>query len=854
MFSGSGFFKRRPLFWLALAVCLGIFIDELLEPQRALLITSAAAFLAACILASFFFRRLIFAAAIVLSVSLGASLHAFQARLLSANDVANLTPERACFVWLRGTILEADWRAKSSALTSGKFARTNWTLSVEALSSDGNVWTPAAGRVRVSAWLNGETDELAALDPLGPLGPSHISAGELAEGDRIQCRARLEPLPAPTLPDAFDYGAFLAAQGVQRMGAVTTSTLQPLSGPRWWELKSWLRRASGALAARTESLLNGDAEQAGLLNAMVFGRRENLSVTDREAFTMSGTAHLLAISGLHIQLVCALVWRLLSYFGYSRRRSALWVLAACAGYCLLTGATPPAVRATVMFATYIAASAFWREADPLTALAAAALIILSYAPQELFNAGFQLSFLAVLSLHTLFPMFKETLAAWNARHGSKLLLAPAAEQQAPSWRTALSEWAVNAMLISLCAWLATAPAVAWHMGRLSTLSLLVNLFALPLLTVCMLAGFVTLTVGYFFSALGKLLGFGASAAYGLLEWINRQCASIPGASIDMPRPSALALVAYAGMLCALWIAHSRRRNVPAPLARESLTAPRLFLYVSSCPLLLLSSLLFRAHPAAAELTIFDLQRGRSALFETPGGAALIDAGAKGQGLRVAEVLRRRGIHSLALLVLTGDDPDAIDGALELLPRVAVQRVIFPRCKFPSETRRALEGFLSQKKIPYASPGAKVEIAALSGMHWEFTDDGPPLTDPAANNSALCVRVECADFSVLFAAAKSNASLARLLSKTDFQWKATILRLVPADFGNWPRETAELIQRAGSTLVAAGTNRDAEAISGVDFEALSARPLSPHREGSLRIRSAAGKLDVSAYRGNWRALE
>ena len=74
-------------------------------------------------------------------------------------------------------------------------------------------------------------------------------------------------------------------------------------------------------------------------------------------------------------------------------------------YCVLTGSSPPAVRATVMFGTYVAASIFQREADPLSALAAAALIILSYAPHDLFSVGFQLSFLAVLSLHTLFPAF-----------------------------------------------------------------------------------------------------------------------------------------------------------------------------------------------------------------------------------------------------------------------------------------------------------------------------------------------------------------------------------------------------------------------------------------------------------------
>ena len=100
-----------------------------------------------------------------------------------------------------------------------------------------------------------------------------------------------------------------------------------------------------------------------------------------------------------------------------------------------------------------------------------------------------------------------------------------------------------------------------------------------------------------------------------------------------------------------------------------------------------------------ELTFFDLPHGRAALIESREGAALIDAGGAGQGLRIAETLRRRGIRTLTLLVVTADEPGALDGALELLPRVRPNRVVLPRCKFPSETRRRLEALLEEMKDP-----------------------------------------------------------------------------------------------------------------------------------------------------------
>src|SRR5438045_316372 len=93
--------------------------------------------------------------------------------------------------------------------------------------------------------------------------------------------------------------------------------------------------------------------------------------------------------------------------GFSRRRSGVVVLCVCFLYCLLTGSSPPAIRSTLMFGTYVLADLFWGDADPLNTLAIPALLILVNLPQELFNAGFQLSFAAVFSLHAIMPAMKD---------------------------------------------------------------------------------------------------------------------------------------------------------------------------------------------------------------------------------------------------------------------------------------------------------------------------------------------------------------------------------------------------------------------------------------------------------------
>ncbi|MEI6233925.1 MAG: ComEC/Rec2 family competence protein [Planctomycetota bacterium] len=832
----SGFLRRRPLFWLALMFCAGIALDAFVPlPLTTLFYLVAASFMLAIASVGYVHRSTI-PAGLLSACVLGALTHAAQFRVVPADDISVQTPERPNFMWVRGTITESEWRVARSPGNAAP--RIAWTLALNSLGREPNTMQPASGRIRVSLKAIARVDDTPTDDEKSDDAESvsgHLEA--LAEGDRIECRVLLEPLPVSTIPDGFDYGAYLAGLGVRRVGTVSSSTVHKLAGPEWWRFALLLRRLSGHLAAQTNTLLNGHTEQAGLLNAMVFGRRESLSVSDREAFAISGTAHLLAISGLHIQLVCVLMWRSLGLFGISKRKSAVAVLVACFAYCLLTGSSPPAVRATAMFGTYVAASFFQRESEPLSALGAAALIVLSYAPHDLFTAGFQLSFLAVLSLFTLRPLFQETWEKWYAAHTRPLLLAPG---ETPPLIERVKQWAAESMLITLSAWLATSPSVAWHMGRFSTLGLFVNLFALPFLTVCMAFGSATIAFGALWPTLGKVLGWGAYLSLSLLESINAFCAAVPGSSIDMPRPYVATLVLYALVMLSMWV-------TPPPSAMWR----RVLGLTVACPLLLVSTILFCTPPASPELTIFDLQTGRAALIESKNGSAMIDTGGPGQGLRIAELLRRRRIQRLDVLVITSDSPGAISGALDIVPRVAPRRVILPRCKFPSEIRRKLEAVLTEKNITYGSPVANETVESPIGIRWEFADDGPPADKPAANTTTLSVRVQCGAFNALFVEAKSSASLQRLLPKIGESWSADVLRIIPGEFGRWPRETTDLIRLSRSTILVAGTTTRPDESSGVDFDALEARVIAPHTEGSIRIRrETSGRIDIQSFRGEW----
>lgn len=839
----SLFNRRRPLFWLALAFCAGILLDALIEPRmQALGGLFLATFLG--IGAVFVLRRrtlsiwIVLASGLCVALSSGMLLHGLRARIPAGDDISRRTPAMPSFVWLSGTVLEA-----SRPHENGRHA---WLLSVDALGANENAFTAASGRVQINI--------APEFEPSTTETSRAIT--DVAEGDQVRLRVRLESPPEVTLPDSFDYRQYLLNQGIYRTGVIFPETLSKLAGPSWFRPDLILRRTSAGLADRLEIVLPDEsaagksgAKQAGLLNALLFGRREHVDMSDRETFAISGMAHLLAISGLQIHFLALILWRLAGIFGISRRRSAWIVLWVCCGYCALAGGAAPILRATVMIAMYLGAIRFWREADALSVLGASALAILVASPAELFSAGFQLSFLAVLALATLYPVFEETWKTWRLGGLPAMVMQP---QPVSPWKAWLAEYTRKALFVSLAATLGTAPVVAWHMGRFSTLTFAMNLVALPLGNICMVFGLLALAVSVVSITLASYLAWIAYGLVSLLEWMTRGIAAIPIAAIDVPAPPLPVILVYSAALFWIWVQR-----------RQGMTFQRLCIVAPACLLVLNAGVLFRENVPAPAVTVLDLKFGRAALVESPtGGAALIDAGGIGQGARIAEMLRRQGISRLSLLVISVDEHDAIGGALDLLKRIAVQRVILPRAGFPSEERRDLERYMTQQAVPYNSPRIEETLQGPGDIRWDFCDDGPGLNEPAGTKTALSVRITLPGTRILFVPARSASSLQRLLAKGGRSFfESEVVRLSPDSYGRWPAPVSQLVQESGCRTVIAGSGSDPEEAPGLDLGTMaSARDLqllSPHRDGSVRIQADVGRGSGEALRafraGEWKEI-
>lgn len=367
----------------------------------------------------------------------------------------------------------------------------------------------------------------------------------LTPGDRIRLRARLQRPMGPALPGAFD---FARQAWFERLGAVGFSLGAAVRLPG--------DAAGFALAVaelRSRIAQRITAENPGpagaMASALVAGVRAGIDQATWRAMQVSGLAHILSVSGLHMVMVAgsvfaacrwllALIPALALRYPVKKPAAALALLAA-AFYLVLSGASVPAQRSFLMTAVALLAVMVDRNPFSLRLLAWAAIVVLLLRPEAVIGASFQLSFAAVLALMVVFE-------AWQGRRRK--------EERAETgafwtiWR-----YLAGVSATTLVAGAATTPFAAFHFQTVPTYGVLANLVAVPLTTfLVMPAGMLGLLLmplgleGLFF----HLMTWGCE---GVL-WIARRTADLPGASVLVRQwpGTALALLAAGGLWLALW--------------------------------------------------------------------------------------------------------------------------------------------------------------------------------------------------------------------------------------------------------------------------------------------------------------
>lgn len=217
-------------------------------------------------------------------------------------------------------------------------------------------------------------------------------------GDDVLFVARLEkPQNKHDLPDEWDMENFLYHQGITATAYILPEeiTIIGQNDNLLWDIRRLQHQIISLLGA---SLLSDDTTE--FLIATITGDDELLLDETRQNYSTAGLAHILALSGLHvgiIALVIAIILFPLTLMGYKNTRLIITIVLLW-GYAIMTGLTPSVTRAVIMSTLYLIGLIIQRRHNSINALCFAALLILLFSPLQLYSAGFQLSFAAVITI------------------------------------------------------------------------------------------------------------------------------------------------------------------------------------------------------------------------------------------------------------------------------------------------------------------------------------------------------------------------------------------------------------------------------------------------------------------------
>lgn len=329
-------------------------------------------------------------------------------------------------------------------------------------------------------------------------------------------------------------GATLAARQRVKQEASGMTVRQWVQTQKEPDTGTMIGRSRLFFLQQRERLLNRYRQQGlegntyALVTATTLGDKSSIDKELQETYNISGAAHVLALSGLHMGIIYAI----LTLLTFGRRRRSIitqtLVVVALWAFVFLVGMPSSAVRAATMLSLYALLTLGYREKASINALAFTALVMLAISPYMLFDIGFQMSFLAVLSILIWLPVMNE----W---------VSPTLQQRYPPLR-----WLWGLTTVTLAAQLGVAPLIAYYFGRFSTFFLITNFVAIPAITIIIWLALVTLII----PVLIPLQTFVVNGLNTCLDTIIL----LPGASIEGLYPTLLQVcLTYILVLCVYWV-------------------------------------------------------------------------------------------------------------------------------------------------------------------------------------------------------------------------------------------------------------------------------------------------------------
>jgi competence protein ComEC len=680
---------KRPLLLAGLLYAAGILIGNFVAvPLMILLPVSLAVAVAAIVCAGA--RLYLLYPLIVLTAWTG---YTFHTAIVSPNDLRRILESGPEIVTVRGVLSETP-TIRYSEVGEKVLWHTMARLDVTELRPNKGQWKLATGRMAVTT-------------------PGTLT--NLFAGQTVEISGVVAPPKFAAAEGLFDYRNYLSRLGIyfllRTSGEPDWQILASPPKPLADRFRVWAQQALAiGLPVEDESLR--------LEWALTLGWKTALTEEVSEPFVQAATYHIFAVDGLRMAIIFGICFGLFRAIGIPRSICGLVLIPLIWFYVALTGWPASAIRATVMLTIVIIGWVLKRPGDVINSLFAAALIILAWDPQQLFQAGFQLSFFVVLCIILIVPPLQKY---WEQLFAPHPLLPKKLHRQWPPIIRVPARFVSGVLLTSFAAWVGAIPLVAYYFNIVTPVSTPANLLAVPLCAVVLISNLASLLLASWFHSAAVLFNH---AGWFLMECIRVSSdwfADWPAAYYYVPAPTVFTTSLYYAIFLAIvtgWIFQPRFRAL-------KLTALALALLCWSWQ--------FWEYNRVTRLSVLSLNGASAIYFDAPGRKhdLLVDCGSVNSvEFTTKAFLRAQGVSSLPNLLLTHGDIHHVGGAEPIANSFCVKHIYASTVHFRSPAYRNLMNVFDRKPGWVRTINRNDRIGSWTVLHPNSTDHFPQADDSA----------------------------------------------------------------------------------------------------------------------------
>ncbi len=552
-------------------------------------------------------------------------------------------------------------------------------------------------------------------------------------------------LETPPQLNDFDYKGYLAHQGIY--STMLYPEIEILEPGKGFKPLEWVYSLRNRLSQTLAEVL--PEPQASLAQGITLGIRGNIPSSLRTDFSHTGTAHLLAISGLHLTIIAGILLSIGMWLFGKKHYTYIWLaLGIIWLYALLTGMHPPVVRGAIMASIFLTAELLGRQRSAFTALAFAAAIMIGISPQILWTASFQMSFVAMAGLIFLAPPFRAI--------GRKAVSATLGEDGAV---VSIANIVTDSFSVTLGAIIAVWPLVAHYFGIVSLVAPLATLLALPALPGIIITGALAGGLGLIILPIAQVIAWLAWLFLSYMLLVVNVFAALPLSSIELSSVDTILIwVYYLALATAIWL-NSNRKKLTNPMPKAADFVSRLPKKWIIPPLLVVAILVSVAAATMPDdnlhISFLDVGQGDAILIQKGNQQVLVDGGPSPQAISLGLGSKMPfWDRTIDLVILTHPSADHVTGLVEVLQRYEVKQVLYPDLDFESDIYKEWLRVIEEKDIEHTLAQAGQQIDLGEGVVIKVLNPQTPLltgTDSDIDNNGVVLHISMGEMSFLLTA-------------------------------------------------------------------------------------------------------